>query len=158
MSHVVKAYQLHPPVGVFIAILALLGVLVPLIRVKVGTREKAFWTFAMLLLLLLEMKSIHQDRAEHEKEQADQRQTQVEDFKKIGDGITEAIRQNQQNFNSVMANTSKLLAANLGGDSFCFMTLEPGVLAWKDQAVPMFSHEENTRYMELALKSLTSGN
>ena len=131
-------WSYHPPVGVFIAILAVLGVLVPLVREKIGRREKAVWTIIMFVLLLLELKSIYQDRNEHEKQQKEARETEITNFGKIGDGITEAIRQNQQNFNSVMANTNTLLAENLGGNSFCYMMLEPGILAWKNQAVPMF--------------------
>ena len=50
-----------------------------------------------------------------------------------------AIQQSQQNFNAVMASASTLLSANLGGDSFCIMSFEPGVLEWKGQAVPKFT-------------------
>jgi len=47
----------HPPIGVWIGILGLLGVIVPLIRdlTKIGRREKAAWTFVMFALLLLEI-------------------------------------------------------------------------------------------------------
>jgi len=136
-----KLWSYHPPVGVFIAMLAVLGVLVPMIREKVGRREKAVWTVVMFVLLLLELKSIYQDRNEHEQEQANARNLELQNFDKVGNGITEAIRQNQQNFNSVMANTDTLLKANLGGDSFCFMLFEPGLLEWKGQAVPEFAHK-----------------
>ncbi len=138
-----KLWAFYPPVGVFIALLALLAVLVPLFRdlAKMGKRERAFWTVVMFALMLLEIKSIYQDRKAHDQEQAEARQTQLDNFKKIGDEITLAIQQNQQNFNTVMTSTKMLLAANLGGDSFCIMTLEPGILAWKNEAVPMFAHK-----------------
>lgn len=137
-----KLWGFYPPVGVFIALLALLAVLVPLFRdfAKMRKVERAIWTVVMFALMLLEIKSIYQDRRAHDQEQALARQTQLDNFKKIGDEITLAIQQNQQNFNTVMTSTKTLLAANLGGDSFCIMTLEPGILAWKNEAVPTFTH------------------
>lgn len=64
-------WRWYPPVGVFIAVLALLGVLVPLFRdlPKIGKREKAFWTFVMFALVGLEIRSIYLDRDAHDREQ-----------------------------------------------------------------------------------------
>jgi hypothetical protein len=60
----------HPPVGVWIGVLGLLGVVVPLLRdfsqMKKG--EKAVWTAVLFVLLLLELKSVYQDRREHDLE------------------------------------------------------------------------------------------
>lgn len=46
MSEVLSWY---PPVGVFIAILGVLGIGVPLVKdlAKMGKWERAFWTFVM---------------------------------------------------------------------------------------------------------------
>ena len=62
---------LHPPVGIFIGLLGLLGV-VPLIRnlAKMGKWEKAGWTLVMFGLMGLELRSIYLDRRDDEAEQA----------------------------------------------------------------------------------------
>src|SRR5208283_790529 len=84
----------YPPVGVFIAILAVLAVLVPLFRdlADMKKREKAIWTALVFALMLLEVKSIYQDRNAHEKQQSDDRTAQLVNFQKIGDQITLAIQ------------------------------------------------------------------
>lgn len=61
-----EVWDWHPPVGVWIGFLALFGVLVPYFRDKVGGCEKALWTFIFFGLLLLEMKSVYQDRNENQ--------------------------------------------------------------------------------------------
>lgn len=64
-------WQWHPPAGVFIALLAVLGVIVPWFRgSEIGKRERAFWTFLMFLFVGLEIRTLYLDRAEHDKEQA----------------------------------------------------------------------------------------
>ena len=63
----------HPPVGSWIAVLALLGVIVPwLFRPpeKMGRGEKAIWTFVMLAFFYLELRTLYLDRDEHDGEQA----------------------------------------------------------------------------------------
>jgi hypothetical protein len=52
-------WKWHPPVGLFIAILGVVGVVVPWLREHIGKREKAFWTFTFCLLLFLEIRSLH---------------------------------------------------------------------------------------------------
>ena len=54
----IDVYSWHPWPGFFIAILALLGVLVPLLREHIGKREKALWTVVMLGLMILELRSL----------------------------------------------------------------------------------------------------
>jgi len=94
----------YPPVGFFIAILALLGVLVPLFRdlTKIGRREKAAWTFVMFLLVGLEFRTLYLDRADHDQKEADARATQLKGFKEIGTGIEAAIQKSQQQFDETM--------------------------------------------------------
>ena len=72
--------SIHVPVGVYIAILALVGVLVPLLREKVGKREKAFWTLFLTVLLILELRSIYRDRDEHDRAQTQIRNTEQQRF------------------------------------------------------------------------------
>src|SRR5579864_3208711 len=61
MFHALWAW--HPPVGVWIGVLRLAGIIVPLVRdpKEMGKWEKATWTFVLFALLLLEMKTVYQD-------------------------------------------------------------------------------------------------
>src|SRR6202044_704655 len=95
----------HPPVGVYIGILGFLGVLVALTRdpTRIGKREKAAWIFVMFALLLLEVRSVYQDRNEHDTQQAEARDREIESFAAIADGINDAIHQSQQNFDATMS-------------------------------------------------------
>ena len=124
-----KLWSLHPPVGVYIAILALLGVIVPLVRdiTKIGKREKALWTLIMFVLVLLEIKSIYQDRNEHEAQAAQDRTEQIEHFEKIASGIDATIANSDQQFQATMSRSGVILGGvteNLrtltGNDSFAY--------------------------------------
>jgi hypothetical protein len=96
----------HPPVGIYIGILAFLGVCVPLIRGdRISPHEKTAWTAVMLILVLLEITSIIKEQHEHDNQQAEDRETQLEGFKKIGQGITDAINRSDRNFSAVMGRT-----------------------------------------------------
>lgn len=99
------AWGSYPPIGVFIAILALLGVVVPLFRdlTKIGRREKAIWTFLMFALVLLEIRSIYLDRDAHDKEQAAAREEQLKQFGEIAKGINATIDKSQMQFDATMA-------------------------------------------------------
>ena len=68
LQSITNMWNWHPPVGVYIGFLGLVGVLVPLLREKAGRLERAAWTGLIFLLLLLEVKSTYQDRNEHEVE------------------------------------------------------------------------------------------
>jgi hypothetical protein len=95
----------YPPVGVFIAILALVGVLVPLFRdlTTVGKREKAIWTFVMFALVWLEIRSIYLDRNAHDREQAAARAEQLKQFGEIAKGIGATLDSSQKQFDATMA-------------------------------------------------------
>ena len=101
----------HPPVGLWIGILGLLGVLVPLIRKvdEMGKREKALWTFVMFALLLLEIKSVYQDRNEHDKAEREARQRSEENFKSIANGITATIAATEKQFEATMSEEETIL-------------------------------------------------
>ena len=92
----------HPPVGVFIALLALIGVLVPWFRGEANRREKALWTLLMFVFVGLEIRSIYMDQAEHDKQQADARTQQINSFSQIGQGINATIETGQQQFKETM--------------------------------------------------------
>jgi hypothetical protein len=117
----------HPPVGVWIGVLGLLGVVVPLFRdiSKIGKPEKAVWTFVLFALLLLEIKTVYQDRNEDDAEQAEARAEQLREFNKIAGGIDNTIAISNQHFDGTMGNLTNLLAKEdknliqtMGGDGF----------------------------------------
>jgi len=97
-------WDLYPPVGVFIALLAVLGVLVPLFRdwEKIGRFEKAIWTFTMFFLVGLEIRSLYLDRNEHDREQARAECEQLERFGRIADKLGTAISASQSAFHATM--------------------------------------------------------
>jgi len=99
----------HPPVGVWIGVLGLLGVIVPLIRdlSKIGRREKAVWTLVMFVLLLLEIKSVYQDRNEHDREQSEARERETKSFETIASGVNNAITQSEKQFRETVAQQSR---------------------------------------------------
>jgi hypothetical protein len=147
-----EIFQWYPPVGVFIAILAFLGVLVPLFRdlSKIGKREKAIWTAIVFALVLLEIRSIYLDRADHDQKESDARKVQLEGFETIGNGIKEAIDKSDRNFsttmvkeNAVLDTTKEIaevsqrnLASISGKDSFpCIV---PQSHAASSTAIPLF--------------------
>src|SRR5579863_9917247 len=130
-------WQWHPPIGVYIGVLACVGVIVPwLFRSpeKMGRGEKAIWTAIMLALVMLEINTLYQDRNEHDAEQNQARCEQIERFGQIADGIKEAVKQSQQEYidtiehvDGVLETTqqvSRLAQKNLenvtGGNSFAY--------------------------------------
>jgi len=137
-----KLWAWYPPIGVYIAILALLGVLVALLRdvTKIGRREKALWTAIMFILVLLEIKSIYQDRYAHDKEQSEARAEQLKQFDTIAKGINTTISNSQQQFDATIKRVegvSRIAARGLenvtGGDSFGFVVPQ----AFGSQEVPL---------------------
>jgi hypothetical protein len=121
----------HPPVGVYIGILGFLGVFVALTRdpTKIGQREKAAWILVMTVLLVLEIKSVYQDRNEHDQQQAEARERETESFESIAKGIEGAIQQSQQDFDATMRKSDVIMGKvgdsiknQTGGDSFAYIT------------------------------------
>ena len=96
--------SLHPPVGVFIALLALLGVLVPLIRERIGKREKALWTIVMFVLVGLELRSISLDHIE----QLEARKKEDDRFRQIADGVKKTVTTGQKQFEATMTRMEHL--------------------------------------------------
>jgi len=99
----------HPPVGTFIAFLAVLGVLVPLFRDwgEIGKREKAVWTIIMFVLLGLELRTLYLDREEHDREQAYARCEQLREFNQIATTLGNAIATSQWQFKATMQQFSE---------------------------------------------------
>jgi hypothetical protein len=131
----------HPPVGVFIALLALIGVLVPWLKGNtVGPRERAIWTIVMFTLVALEIRSIYLDQAEHDKQQADARAAQLEQFQKIAAGLNSSITESQRQFGITVAGLSSALqigAATMGNTAPKASLVVKGLFAFPDLSFPL---------------------
>jgi len=133
-------WEWHPPVGTFIAILAFLGVFVPLYRewATIKPLEKAAWTFLMFALLGLELRTLSLDRKEHDEQQSFNRCQDQQRFQATADRLGTAITQAQVQYSSTIDHVNRVLAEtqsvartakqNLenvtGGDSFAYVYLE----------------------------------
>jgi hypothetical protein len=132
----------HPPLGVFIAFLALVGVLVPWFRGDTSRREKAFWTIVMLLFMYLEIRTLYLDRDEHDREQAHVQCEELDRFSKIAAGLSSSIDASKSQYSDTInhvdgvSNTTQGIAdiarENLqylsGGKSFAYVAIPPYVL------------------------------
>ena len=143
-------WQWHPPVGVFIAVLAVLGVIVPWVfrpPEKMGRGEKAIWTIIMFLLLWLELRTLYLDRDEHDREQALARCQQLESFKKIANGIDTAISDSTAQFKATMdgvkgilTKQDKTLMQTMGGTNYpLFIATFPVDPASREMPVLVFT-------------------
>jgi hypothetical protein len=93
------------------------------------SREKAAWTAVLFILLGLEVKSVYQDRNEHEREQAAARAEQLQEFGRIAGGIHSTIQKSEEQFGATMARSDLIMAGvsdnmktQTGGDSFAYVT------------------------------------
>ena len=94
-------WQWHPPVGWCVAIVGVLGVLVPWLRGEgMKRKERAVWTLVMIGLTLTELWSIRLDGRERDSEQAFAQCKQQQSFEEVISGLT-------------------------GGDSYLFISLAP---------------------------------
>jgi hypothetical protein len=83
----------------------------------------------MFLLLGLELKSVYQDRNEHDREQATTREKEERNFKEIAGGIADQIATSDRNFSVTMARSDRIMTgvntavtAQTGGDSYVVVT------------------------------------
>jgi hypothetical protein len=81
----------HPPVGVFIGIVAVLGIILPLFWSRVPKYVQAAWVFVFLGLLGLEMRSIVEERED-----------------------------NQTKFETTASELTKIISQATGGDSYIY--------------------------------------
>lgn len=84
-------WHVHPGVGWFIVIFGLVGVLVPLVRDKIGKREKAVWTSVLVIFAVLELRTIHYDSVEHDEANSHDRCVQLHSFQAIAEGIKQEL-------------------------------------------------------------------
>ena len=121
--------------------------LVPLFRdlSKIGKREKALWTFVLFILLLLEMKSVYQDRNEHDVQQSEARTEQLMEFSKIAHGIDTTIAISNQHFDTILGHLTSLLSEEdknliqtMGSDGYpYFLPTYPAIVSGKEVIFPV---------------------
>jgi hypothetical protein len=87
-------------------------------------------------LLWLELKSVYQDRDEHDKQQSEARTRETESFKEIANGISSAITFSQRQFQTTIQQQSQQFAATMsiekqnidlitGGNSYVIVDIVP---------------------------------
>jgi hypothetical protein len=125
----------HLSVGVGIALLGFFGVVVPWLRAKANSLERAAWMIVFFLLLLSELYSIREEQREHRREQEIVLCEQSNRFEAIAEKLEGDITTNQAHFDQTMESEKGILAqtkdaaglarSNLenitGGDSFGYV-------------------------------------
>jgi hypothetical protein len=124
----------YPPVGVFIAVFALLAFAYTLLYEgsQPSKRKKSIWTISVSLLVLLEIRSTLYDRQVHDEDQAHEQCEQLKSFAEIASTLSTDIAHNKEHFDSTVAREEHIRAATeelnrlstkslrsiTGGDSF----------------------------------------
>jgi hypothetical protein len=87
----------------------------------------------MFALLMLEIKSVYQDRNEHDQQQAEARERETKSFESIAGGIEGAIQQSQKDFEATMKKSDRLMGLQkesldniTGGDSYAWIAAGMG--------------------------------
>ena len=99
----------HLSVGVGIGILGFLGVVVPLVREHIGRREKAIWTALLAILLLLELRSIHLDQIQHDRELAFAACEQLHSFQKLAGTLDSTAAASKAQYESTIGQVNGVL-------------------------------------------------
>jgi hypothetical protein len=124
----------HPPVGIWIGILGLLGVVVTLLRdpKEIGKGEKAVWIIILFALLFLEMKSVYQDRNEHDEAERQSRERSEQNFSEIANGIQGAVNglnttiaEGREHFDKTMVGLASAVNTQTGGESYASLLFVP---------------------------------
>src|SRR5579872_5536238 len=106
----------HPPIGTWIALLGFLAAFAALTRdpKEIKRWEKAAWIFVMFFLLVLEIKTLYQDRNEHDEAEQESRHRSEENFNNIAhgiqntiDGLNTSIAEGRQHFDKTMVGMSR---------------------------------------------------
>jgi hypothetical protein len=98
----------HMSIG--IGILGFLGVAVPLLREKIGRREKAFWTALLALLLWLEICAIRIEEIQHDREQEFARCEDRRQFSEIARRIDSSIQQSRDQFQTTVSSLERVFS------------------------------------------------
>jgi hypothetical protein len=102
----------HPPVGCFIAVVAVLAFVYPIFYEdgKISNAKKGTWTLAVLILVLLEINSTRLDRNEHNIDQQAALCEQTNRFSGIASTLEQDITSNESHFSATMRTEAGILA------------------------------------------------
>ena len=111
---VVAAYWIFrpPAAGVSIAIIGFVAVIMTVRADHFTRNEKIVWVIVAFLLLYVEIRAIGHDRTKHDQEQANARTEQISNFQTIAGGITKAVRQSEQHFETTMASMAAIIKSS----------------------------------------------
>jgi len=99
----------HLSVGVGIGILGFLGVVVPLVRERIGRKERAIWTALLAILLFLELRSIRLDQIQHDREQAFASCEQLQSFQKLAATLESTAAASKSQYESTIGQVNGIL-------------------------------------------------
>lgn len=119
----------YPPIGVYIAIVAV-GAIVVTIWPPESKWRKAAWLAIFFWLGGFEIHNLYRDRDEHDAREREAREHEAKAFSKIGEGIQNSIMQAQTDFNATMERLEGVrskeetnLAETTGGNSFPYIIM-----------------------------------
>ncbi len=114
----------RPMPGWAISILGLGAVIVAVRSThKMPLWEEICWIVIAFALCGAEMRTLYKDRADQEQASADARAAQTRNFLRIANGLSESIKQSQQQFAETMSKSREAIAESTGGDSFCYVDM-----------------------------------
>ncbi len=120
-------FTLFPPIGVYIAIVAVVAIMVTLWPPE-NRWSKAAWIAIFFALGFLEINNLYRDRAQHDQEQEKVRREEREAFQAIANGITTEIQTSQKQFDASVAKLNSISSLTVesnnsatGGDSYCYL-------------------------------------
>ena len=99
----------YPPApGKAVLLLAAVATIVT-IQPQMTDGHRLVWMVIMSIPFFVKFRSIDHDRYIHDKEQAEIRATETQNFREIGDGIKQAIRESQSQFAATMKRSDQVI-------------------------------------------------
>jgi hypothetical protein len=129
-----------PEPGYAVTILGLAAVVMAVRANRFTRTEEIVWIVVAVALCFVEIRAIRHDRNVAAQDQAEARQKEEDNFRKIADGITNSIQESDRNFAQTMRRSDRIVAGvgdsvrtQTGGDSFAFITLtgpQPAIITF----------------------------
>ncbi len=91
----------HPSIGIFIGVIGFAGVVLPLIRNRLGKLETAAWVAAFSLFLMLEIWAIHQEDIKGQRDHAFSRCEEERRFLQMNNDLSNSIETAQDVLRSI---------------------------------------------------------
>jgi len=110
----------YPPApGKAVLLLAVVAAIVT-IQPQMTDNHRVVWLVIVFVLFFVEFRAINRDRDLHDKEQANARAVETQNFRDIGDGIKQAIQESQRQFDATMKSMKGLWSETTGGNSYIY--------------------------------------